>query len=205
MIGWLKGEVRHRFQRGHRHHIVLACSNIGYEVQLIQRDLQALAPDPDVELWVHQVVSADNLQLFGFRSIAARDLFRDLIAVSGVGPQAGMALLEACEIDELVTALIHSDHKTLCRAQGVGKRTAERLALELRSKLVSNGGESVSAMPAIQEAHLEVISTLESLGYEPPEIRKALQQLDQDASAPAADDTDAWLRRCIQLISNAAP
>ena len=175
MIGWLKGEVRHRFQRGHRHHIVLACSNVGYEVQLIQRDLQALAPDPDVELWVHQVVSADNLQLFGFRSIAARDLFRDLIAVSGVGPQAGMALLEACEIDELVTALIHSDHKTLCRAQGVGKRTAERLALELRSKLVSNGGESVSTMPAIQAAHLEVISTLESLGYEPPEIRKALR------------------------------
>ena len=80
MIGWLKGEVRHRFQRGHRHHIVLACSNVGYEVQLIQRDLQALAPEPDVELWVHQVVSADNLQLFGFRSIAARDLFRDLIA-----------------------------------------------------------------------------------------------------------------------------
>ena len=60
-------------------------------------------------------------------------------------------------------------------------------------------------MPAIQGAHLEVISTLESLGYEPPEIREALQQLDQDPSAPAADDTDAWLRRCIQLISNAAP
>ena len=136
MIGWLKGDVKHRDQKGARSLVLIACGGVGYDVQLIQRDWQAISTGQLHEFWVHQVVSADSLQLFGFRYVAERDLFRELINVNGVGPQAGLALLDACKPQELVTAIVDSDLKTLCRAKGVGKRTAERLALELRTHLM---------------------------------------------------------------------
>ena len=140
MIGWLQGRTVHRFQRGNRNMAVVACAGVGYEVQLVKRDWASCKPDQALELWIHQVVSADALQLYGFPSIAERDLFRELISVNGVGPQAGLALLDSCGMDELTAAVIHSDIKTLCRAPGVGKKTAERLALELRSRLVNSVG-----------------------------------------------------------------
>ena len=79
MIGWLRGSIKHRFQRGSRSFALIVTGGIGYEVQLIQRDWSALITERDYERWVHQVVSAESLQLFGFASIAERDLFRDII------------------------------------------------------------------------------------------------------------------------------
>ena len=153
MIGWLQGDVKHRDQKGSRNLVLLACGGVGYDVQLIQRDWQAVSTDQRHEFWIHQVVSADSLQLFGFLQVAERDLFRELIQVSGVGPQAGLSLLDACKPNELVSALVHSDIKTLCRAKGVGKRTAERLALELRTRLVDSHGSIDPALTFLPRRH----------------------------------------------------
>lgn len=153
------------------------------------------------ERWVHQVVSADNLQLFGFSAIEERDLFRELIGVNGVGPQAALALLDALQLSELLRALIHSDLKTLCRAPGVGKRTAERMALELRSRLANTGAPSDTEQVSLESSPRELIATLETLGYETHEIQNALQRLNSIGGPQDGDDDDAWLRACIKLMS----
>ena len=205
MIGWLKGDVQHRDQKGSRNLVLIACGGVGYDVQLIERDWQAVSTDQRHEFWIHQVVSADNLQLFGFLQLAERDLFRELIQVSGVGPQAGLALLNACAYKELVTALVHSDLKTLCRAKGVGKRTAERLALELRPRLTDSVASTGPERNQLDPVAPDLIATLETLGFETHEIRDALQRLNGMGGPQDGDDDDAWLRACIKLMSSTDP
>ena len=201
MIGWLKGEIQHRDQRRSRNLVLIGCGGIGYEVYLVQRDWQTLSTGKVHEFWIHQVVSADSLQLFGFLQVAERDLVRELIQVSGVGPQAGLSLLDACKPNELVRALVHSDIKTLCRAKGVGKRTAERLALELRTRLVDSDGSIDPDLNQVDSVPPDLIATLETLGYETHEIQSALQRLNSIGGPQDGDDDDAWLRACIRLMS----
>ena len=201
MIGWLQGTIKQYYQRGNRHIALIASGGVGYEVQLVQRDWKTLHLGDEQERWVHQVVSADNLQLFGFSAIEERDLFRELIGVNGVGPQAALALLDALQLSELLRALIHSDLKTLCRAPGVGKRTAERMALELRSRLVNTGAPSDTEQVSLESSPRELIATLETLGYETHEIQNALQRLNSIGGPQDGDDDDAWLRACIKLMS----
>ena len=201
MIGWLQGTIKQYYQRGNRHIALIASGGVGYEVQLVQRDWMTLHLGDEQERWVHQVVSADNLQLFGFSAIEERDLFRELIGVNGVGPQAALALLDALQLSELLRALIHSDLKTLCRAPGVGKRTAERMALELRSRLVNTGAPSDTEQVSLESSPQELIATLETLGYETHEIQNALQRLNSIGGPQDGDDDDAWLRACIKLMS----
>lgn len=201
MIGWLQGTIKKYYQRGNRHIVLIASGGVGYEVQLVQRDWMTLHLGDEQERWVHQVVSPDNIQLFGFSAIEERDLFRELIGVNGVGPQAALALLDALQLSELLRALIHSDLKTLCRAQGVGKRTAERMALELRSRLVNSVAPTDTEQVSLESSPRELIATLETLGYETHEIQNALQRLNSIGGPQDGDDDDAWLRACIKLMS----
>ncbi|MBM5818114.1 MAG: Holliday junction branch migration protein RuvA [Cyanobacteria bacterium K_Offshore_surface_m2_239] len=136
MIGWLRGEVEDPWQQASRCGLLLICQGVGYEVQISQRQWVALPPRGSLlTLHVHQSIREDGWTLFGFASRAERDLFRELVAVSGVGPQMGMALLGAMAMEELVNAIVDGDGRRLSQAPGVGKRTAERLCLELRQKL----------------------------------------------------------------------
>ena len=205
MIGWLKGQIKHRLQRGNRNQILLACAGVGYEIQLTEGNWQKLNTEQEVEFWIHQAISADNVQLFGFGAISERDLFRDLISVSGVGPQAGMGLLSACSMSELVSALVQSDYKTLCRAPGVGKRTAERLSLELRSKLLNNSADLTQGMTETSGTSPQLISTLEALGYEAPEINQAIKLIGARGTVSPNDDEETWLRACIRVMSENGP
>ena len=201
MIGWLQGTIKNYYQRGNRHIALISSGGVGYEVQLVQRDWVTLHLGDEQERWVHQVVSPDNIQLFGFSAIEERDLFRELIGVNGVGPQAALALLDALQLNELLRALIHSDLKTLCRAQGVGKRTAERMALELRSRLVNTVAPTDTEHVSLESSPQDLIATLETLGYETQEIQSALQRLNSIGGPQDGDDDDAWLRACIKLMS----
>ena len=205
MIGWLKGEIRHRLQRGTRNQILLSCAGVGYEIQVTERDWQRVETGKAMELWIHQSISADNLQLFGFGSISERDLFRELIGVSGVGPQAGIGLLSACGLNELVSALVQSDIKTLCRAPGVGKRTAERLSLELRSKLLNSSADLTESPSELSAPQPQLISTLEALGYEAAEINRAIKLIRMRGTATPADDEETWLRESIRVMSEDGP
>ena len=127
MLGWLSGTILATYQRGNRHLIVLRCGSIGYEINVTQRDWNHISQHEECDYWIHQVSQNDDTILYGFTSLNTRELFRTLISVNGVGPQVGLALLQECSVEDLIDAIIDGDLSLLSQAQGVGRRTAERI------------------------------------------------------------------------------
>ena len=129
MIGWLQGQLAERWQHTNRCGLLLVCNGVGYEVQVPRRQWERLGESGSaLTLHIHQVIRDDGWTLYGFASRAERDLFRELVAVSGVGPQMALGLLGQLSCEELVRAIVQADLRLLSQAPGVGKRTAERLA-----------------------------------------------------------------------------
>lgn len=137
MIGYLKGQVVgwHRHSNN-RTLLTLDVNQIGYDLQVPSRFRQQLAPDAEqIQVFTHLQIREDHYVFFGFASLAERDLFRQLIAVSGIGPQLALALIDTLGFQDLVQAIVSSNTKLLAKTPGVGAKTAERIALELRTKL----------------------------------------------------------------------
>ncbi|MEB3333305.1 MAG: Holliday junction branch migration protein RuvA [Synechococcaceae cyanobacterium] len=210
MIGWLRGELADPWQQGSRCGALLVCQGVGYEVQLCLRSWQRLPPpDSTVVLHVHQAVREDGWTLYGFEQRQERDLFRDLISVRGVGPQMALGLLSEMEPDALVRAIVRADLSRLSRAPGVGKRTAERLAVELRARLQERFALPEAHLVDLHAAggsgpddavHREVCTTLEALGYETLEIQRALRAA-AAAGCEADHDAERWLRSALAWLA----
>lgn len=224
MIGWLKGETLESWQLGCRSGITLACGGIGYEIQVLPRELEEINTLTEIIFWTHQVQKEDGTNLFGFFFKEERNLFRLLIGVNGIGPQIAMALLQEFEINELIQAINNSDIVKLTTAQGVGKKTAERIALELNSKISEylfiddqspTGKEVSKENRALYEGTVnELKESLESLGYKSAEIQKAIQVIVQKQSlnelkfkidkASSSDVFDSWLKESLIWLSKEA-
>ena len=208
MIAWLRGQPMGCWTQGNRKGILLVCGHVGYEVQITSRHQNQLRPNAETAMWIHQVQRDDGSSLFGFPEQQERDLFRHLISVNGVGPQAGMALLQDGSVKELIAAICSGDLRRLCRAQGIGKRTAERLAVELRTKLADlndrqaepslvDGGADSETL----QVSSELEETLAALGYEDLEIRRAIRAVRESQQRPEGEDADGWIRACLQWLS----
>ena len=216
MIGWLQGQLADRWHLNNRFGVLLVCSGVGYEVQMPRRHWDQLGGiGTETSLHVHQVIREDSWTLYGFCARHERDLFRELVAVSGVGPQMALGLLGQLSCEELVRAIVQADLRQLCQAPGVGKRTAERLSVELRTRLQARYGESLqlSAADDLQTGEAgdgpaegvreEVQLTLAALGYEALEINRALRALSLQ-SQDLGEDGDAWLRESLRYLSRDA-
>ena len=210
MIGWLQGELSDPWQQGARQGLVLRCQGVGYEVQVTQRLWQQLPPPGHgLALAIHHVIREDQWTLYGFADRRERDLFRELVAVSGVGPQMALGLLGTLPPQELVQAVVGADLKRLTQAPGVGKRTAERLTVELRTRLQQrflgleplpdddDGGGSPQLASGVTD---ELQLTLAALGYEPLEILKA-QRAVARMGLLDGNDAEGWLRECLRWLS----
>jgi len=215
MIGWLQGELADPWQQDKRCGLMLVCQGVGYEVQVSQRHWQRLpAPGSALSLHIHHTVREDCWQLYGFGARHERDLFRELVAVSGVGPQMGLGLLGCLDTEELVRAIVQADLQRLCQAPGVGKRTAERLAVELRARLQQRflGHQATDVDPAmamvatpLNDQHRDDVHlTLAALGYEELEIHRALRAVAVSGDGLETWSTDAWIRASLQWLSNPA-
>ena len=217
MIGWLQGQLADRWQQGSRCGLLLVCQGVGYELQITRRHWDGLPADGTaLTLHVHQAIREDSWTLYGFAARHERDLFRELVAVSGVGPQMALGLLGCLAGEELVRAIVQADLRLLCQAPGVGKRTAERLSVELRSRLQERFGAGLAAdaepwgddgattaaatSPQLRD---DLQLTLAALGYEPLEINRALRAV-AAASPPEAADGEAWLRESLRWLSRQA-
>jgi Holliday junction DNA helicase RuvA len=211
MIGWLQGTVAEQWQQGSRCGLLLSCQGVGYEVQLTRAHFDGLPPaGSSLVLYIHQAIREDSWTLFGFGARQERDLFRLLVAVSGVGPQMALALLGAMPLEELVRGIVQADLRLLARAPGVGKRTAERLSVELRNKLAeafdpgalaiedeASRSEPGGPPPATRD---DVQITLAALGYEPLEINRALRAVGRQGLEPELGP-DAWLRESLRWLA----
>jgi len=172
MISHLRGRIADKSLRG----VVIDLAGLGYEVLM---PLSSLAELPEVGqdtmLLIHTHVREDALTLFGFRTTEERKAFRLLIGVSGVGPKLALAILSGMNIDELAVALASRDIKRLIRIPGIGKRTAERLGVELSEKFASFGpAEKPSKVQVLRE---ELVSALVNLGYKRAQGEKVVDSL----------------------------
>jgi len=136
-------------------------------------------------LFTHLVVREDALTLYGFESQADRDLFNMLLGVDGVGPKVALSVLSTMTLDSIQRAIFADEAELLSRVPGVGKKTAQKIALHLKDKLKPTDG--LSQLSAMSDADSEVLAALTSLGYSVVEAQAAIQAISKDASKDAED------------------
>lgn len=189
MIGRLRGLLAAITRDG----VVIEVGGVGYEVSVTPEavaDLPQLGDE--VVIHTHLVVREDDLSLFGFPAASDRDLFRILISASGVGPRVAMALMATLRPDALRRAIATEDVDTLSTAPGVGKRSAQKIILELRPKLADAEADLLT-----DGGPGQVRQALEQLGYRPDEIGEVMG--DVDDSLPIADQIKSALKSLGQI------
>jgi Holliday junction DNA helicase RuvA len=185
MISYLKGLIAGVQTIGqNRTVLTLEVHGIGYDLQIPQRLAQQLTTmGKEVQVFTHYQIREEVPLLYGFSSPSERDLFRHLISVSGIGAACAIALLDTLELPELVQAIIAANIQILIQAPGVGKKTAERLCLELKSKLIEwrkSAGFFVATGGPAPKILEEVQMTLFALGYTALEVSQALHVVSED-------------------------
>jgi len=174
VIAHLRGTLISR----HPARIVVEVHGVGYEVQVPVGTFAQLPHQGDeAALHIHTHVREDAMLLFGFATATEKRLFEKLITVNGVGPKLALAILSGLAPEELGRALRASDYARLTAIPGVGKKTAERLVVELRDKIAASpDAEQATAAPAPGTAAEDVVSALVNLGYAPPLAQRAVQR-----------------------------
>ena len=162
--------------------IVVEVHGVGYRVHVTRTLLEQIPGIGQfVELHTRMYVRENDLSLYGFRTVRERDLFDLLLEVSGIGPRTALACLSAFAPETLHSLIAQGDAAALTRVPGVGRKTAQRLVLDLRERL--GGAEEILATPSLSEADADVINALTALGYSLSEARSALGAIPEDVKA----------------------
>ena len=222
MIAFLRGYVASVYDGA----AVIDVNGIGYEVRVSGETVQRLAAagrDTEVLVYTYTYLREDQIALYGFMSREDLELFRLLITVSGIGPKGGLALLSVGTADDLRFAIMTGDSKMIARAPGVGKKTAERLILDLRDKVAGMHDDSMLAIAAgaagssgwvslaaaggsgaavNTDAASEAVEALSALGYSRAEATKAVRAAREDAQKAGTDlsDTESILKAALRYL-----
>lgn len=182
MIGRLRGVIIEKRPP----ELILECGGVGYEVWV---PLSTFAQLPEVGreivLHTHFVVREDAQLIYGFAARQERELFRELIKVSGIGPKIGLAVLSGMTVDEFLRVIHEESLAHLTRIPGIGKKTAERLLIEMRDKLkdwMPASAPLTALQSGVSRSRIvsEAVGALVSLGYKPAEASRAIAQVDEE-------------------------
>ena len=174
MIGKLTGTLSDK----NPPQVVIDCGGVGYEVQVPMSTFYNLpASGEKVALLTHFVVREDAQILYGFATATEREAFRELIKISGVGPRTALAILSGLSVGELSHAVTQQEAGRLVKIPGIGKKTADRLLLELKGKL---GPDLGAASTVVDDAQADILQALLALGYSDKEAALALKALPKD-------------------------
>ena len=213
MIGYLRGAIAackaadSSKKNTPSYWLTLDVQGIGYDIQITAATANKLPPvGEETKIFTHLIIREEQMILFGFATLAERELFRQLISVSGIGPQVGLALLNSLGIQDLVKAIVSGNTRVLSLTPGVGTKTAERLALELKTKLadgrLAQVGVTSAAGRVINVALQEELEmTLLALGYTPLEISNALNAIANLPIFAKTQDIEAWIKEAIAWLS----
>jgi Holliday junction DNA helicase RuvA len=200
MIGFLRG----RLAAKQPPQLLVDVGGVGYELEAPMSTFYGLPPvGAEVSLYTHLVVREDAHILFAFGSERERRLFRELLKVSNVGPKLALALLSGMNVESFLACIEAQDVDTLVRIPGVGRKTAERLVVEMRDRIKGFGHLPgvVSSIGGAQVEHAsgpqgEAFAALISLGYKPPEVMRLLKSVDESAKS-----TEEIIRRALQAAA----
>lgn len=194
MIAHLRG----RLLLKHPNQAIVDVGGVGYDVTISIPTFSDLpAPGGEVTLHIHTHVREDALALYGFLRTSEKQLFEKLLTVSGIGPKLAITILSGMAADEMIGAIRGNDVAKLTRIPGIGKKTAERMVLELRDKLPKEAFGEPTAMPAISAVEEDVLSALVNLGYQRPAAERALAI----AKNGKAASFDALFRESLAILS----
>ena len=196
MIGHLRGTLLEK----HPNQVIVEAYGVGYDVQIPISTYSVLPEAGDsAALRIHTHVREDALVLYGFATSEEKAVFERLISVSGIGPKLAITVLSGLATAELIAAIRNSDVQSLVRIPGVGKKTAERMVVELRDKLPAVTGEEPATPPAeaLAPAEQDVLSALLNLGCARPQAEAAVRKA-KTAGGPA--EFEPLFRRALELV-----
>jgi Holliday junction DNA helicase RuvA len=193
MLSWLKGKIKYKDEKS----IILEINNLGYKIFVTEFLLDKIRINQEIQLHTHLYSREDTLELYGFASREELNFFRQLISVSGIGPKSALAILSLARLEELKKAISHEDTIFLTKVSGIGKKTAERIILELREKITRSiiSGEMRDAGEL--EIESQALDALVSLGYPLPEVRKALREIPEEIKG-----VEGKIREALKILSH---
>ena len=199
MIAYLRGTVLPK-QAGQ---IIIETGGVGYEVSVPLAVLERVHEGQEAALFVHHAVRDDGHYLYGFLTLQQRGWFREMIRVSGVGPKIALLILSGFDVDMLTQIVRNQDSAALIKLLGVGKKTAERLLIELNDRVARLPVGVASSQGIIRpaSAKLDAEEALVALGYKPSEAAQLIERVGGDDDA----DTDTLIRRALQLKFTGKP
>ena len=188
MIGSIRGKITHKTDK----FVIIETSGVGYKINVSTDTLSRIKKeDKDSFFWVHTHVREDSLDLYGFLTNEELDFFEMLINVSGIGPRGALGILSIASIDTLEKAINAGETAYLTKVSGIGRKTAEKIILELRDK-IKKGSTSTSL-----QGEMDALEALRSLGYSSTEAREALKKIPANTS----EDTNAKIREALKILS----
>ncbi|HBB56667.1 TPA: Holliday junction branch migration protein RuvA [Patescibacteria group bacterium] len=174
MISFLNGDVKMRGDR----FVIINVGGIGYKVFAPPEVLSMAGKTQKIELWTHLSVRENALDLYGFKEYPELEFFEVLIQISGIGPKTALGVLSTAPVDTIKKAIASGEISYLTKVSGIGKKTAERVVVELRDKM----GAMDAATSIMFKEDEDVLQALQSLGYGNSEIREAIKNISNDAS-----------------------
>jgi Holliday junction DNA helicase RuvA len=198
MIGQLRGRIVHK----HPPTLLLDVHGVGYEVEAPMTTFYDLADaNGEVTLFTHLVVREDAQLLFGFSRPRQRELFRSLLKVNGIGPRVALAILSGLTAEEFMACVAGEDVARLTHVPGIGRKTAQRLIVEMRDRVLADDGLAAVAGGAAappQDAVGEAVSALIALGYKPQEASRAVRAVGAEGLA-----SEELIRLALRSIAGA--
>ncbi|OGI07465.1 MAG: Holliday junction DNA helicase RuvA [Candidatus Margulisbacteria bacterium GWF2_35_9] len=180
MYSFFKGNLCDLFENS----MTIDVNGIGYHLHISKKDSQYYTPSikQDIKVYVHLNVKEDSHTLYGFSTSNLKDIFLILISISGIGPKIALTILSELETDQLISSILTNNIIPLTAVSGIGKKTAERMVLELKDKFKNitvdiNLDSAIKESSLKQQVQTEARSALASLGYNQPEIRRMFQSI----------------------------
>jgi len=176
--------IRGRLLSKHPNQAIVEAAGVGYDVTISVPTFSDLpAPGGEVALHIHTHVREDALALYGFLRQSEKQIFEKLISVSGIGPKLAITILSGMPADEMAGAIRGNDVAKLTRIPGIGRKTAERMVLELRDKLPKEAFGEPATLPSITPVEEDVLSALMNLGYQRAAAERALTSVSRNGKA----------------------
>ena len=197
MIAFLRGRLLVKSPN----RAIVECGGVGYDATISVATFTALPPEgAEARLHIYTHVREDQIALFGFAEPDEKRLFEKLLTISGIGPKLAITVLSGIDTDRLVTAIRAGDHATLTRIPGIGKKTAERVVLELKDKLEGFAAASVpAAVSSMGPAADDALSAMVNLGYPRPAAQKAVETV-LAKNPGAAEDFEVLFRASMAAV-----
>jgi Holliday junction DNA helicase RuvA len=177
MIAHIRGKITEKFGNS----LIIDVAGVGYEITVPTPDFDAVMLDEEKKFFTYHSIRENAEELYGFSSLMAKKLFELLISVQGVGPKAGIAILSLAEPEEVRNAIANADTAFISKASGVGKKSAERVVVDLRDKvgIPSHYGATATKYTTAADANDEALDALMALGFSLKEASLALEKVDK--------------------------